>query len=420
MNTTPLAPGAELITVPGEKFKNSTVVFNLVLPSERQTATALALLPSVLERRCEAIPSATALNRHLFDLYGASLRSDSFVLGPNRVLSLAVSGIKNDFALQGEDLAAEYLKLACRLLFEPKLADGVFESDDVAIEKGKLTDTLKSEMNNKRTYCLRQARRKLYGTSRLGIESKGYLDEVPSLTPQALHRVYQDFIEKATVYVMLCNVDEAAAKETVAAYLQPLNRQPVAPAKNEVVPQTGTFERYTEAMDTAQGKLCILLANGQDPTPQDQVVMRVANAVLGGLPSSRLFINVRELQSLCYYCASSYGAFNSIVSLDSGVDHEDAEKAAAAMLHELEQLQQQPVTEPELHAAHLALKNAYAAAQDNADALLNWAFLEHMRGSELTLSEMGERVGRVTADDVQSALATFTPQVQYLLTGKEQ
>lgn len=49
-------------------------------------------------------------------------------------------------------------------------------------------------------------------------------------------------------------------------------------------------------------------------------------AVLGGTANSKLFNNVREKQSLCYYCAASYNFINGLMIVDSGVLNENIEK----------------------------------------------------------------------------------------------
>lgn len=62
---------------------------------------------------------------------------------------------------------------------------------------------------------------------------------------------------------------------------------------------------FEEPLPTVQGKLCMLFTPGEPFAPQDLSALRVAVALLGGTPTSRLFQNVREKQSLCYYCAAS-------------------------------------------------------------------------------------------------------------------
>ena len=112
----------------------------------------------------------------------------------------------------------------------------------------------------------------------------------------------------------------------------------------------------SEPVDAVQGKLCLLFTAGT-PLPAAQLsAMRVAVALLGGTTTSRLFVNVREKQSLCYYCAASYSAMTGLLCIDSGVEHENAAKAKAAILCELEALRTGEIGEEELAAAKRYLR----------------------------------------------------------------
>ncbi len=420
MNRVEIAPGAFVTSIPGDKFKRSLITANFILQSERDTASALAVLPHVLERRCAAIPDPIELSRRLFDLYGAELSVESYTAGACRVVSLGVSGLKNEYALAGEDLAGSYLDLLCNLLFAPKLSGDVFETDDVEIEKEKQADYLRSEMNDKRGYCLRQARRKLYGDSVLGIEAAGYLEDIPGITPADLHAAWRSLLARAQVEVLVCGVDGTRAAEVFRGWLQKATRAPQPLPSRSAVPGGTPFSVQEEAMDTSQGKLCIICTGPGVPTARDEAVMRVANALLGGLPTSRLFANVREKQSLCYYCSSTYAALKGTLTIDSGVDHASAARAAEAMLHELSVLQKEPVSDEEIATARRAIRNAFSAAKDSPDALAGWSFNELLRGSSLTLDEAAALIDTVTPEEVRAALASFTPAIQYVITKKEE
>lgn len=418
MNRHEIAPGAFVSHIGGEKFKRCRVVLRLVAPSERATATELAVLPHVLSRRCAAIPDATALSRRLFSLYGADVSSESYTVGGNRILSIGVSGLKSAYALSGEDLEGEYVRLACDMLFAPVLENGVFSAEDVAIEREKQADFLRGEMNEKRSYCLHQARRKLFGDSPMGVESSGYLEDIDKVTPQSMYTAYCDFLQKAQIEVSVLGMPAGGAAAEVEKHLRQAGRAPVPLAPAAVAPQQPQAS-YEEPMDTIQGKLCILLTNGQVPNARAGVVMRMATALLGGLPTSRLFLNVREKQSLCYYCAANYGPFTGVLTIDSGVEHENLHKAAKAIEQEVRNMQAAPVTPQELEYARLAMAGAFKTAQDSPSALENWIFTEWMRGTNLTMDEYAALLQDVSTDEVQQALAGFTPALQYAITQKE-
>lgn len=414
-----IAPGVFLTQVPGEKFKRCKISLNLIVPGRRENATALALLPHVLDRRCAAVPNATELARLLFSLYGAELTSESYTAGVGRLVTLGISGLKSAYALNGEDLAARYLELLLNLLFDPVTENGAFAAEDVAIEVEKQTEFLKSEFNDKRSYCLRQARRKLYRGSPLGIESPGYLEDLPKLSPQSLYAEYKKLLATAQMEVLVCGVDAAMVAEKLTARLNTVPRSPAPMGRVEPLPTPAALDHYSEPMETVQGKLCIICTSGVEANAKTDAVMRLASALYGGLPTSRLFVNVREKQSLCYYCSSSFGYFGGTLTIDSGVDHQKAKRASTAILHELEGLQKAPVTDEELRAAKLYLASALATAKDSPDALMNWSFNEWLKGTNRSLDEMINQAEAVTAEEIQAALAAFHPAVEYVITGKE-
>lgn len=419
MIRTEIAPGAFLTRLSGDKFKRCKIAINLAVPGIKKSATALALLPHVLTRRCAAVPNATELSRLLYSLYGAELASDTYTAGANRVISLGIGGLKNQFSLEGEELGAQYLDILCNLLFHPVLENGVFAAQDVEIEKTKQAEYLKSEMNDKRSYCLRQARRKLYKDSALGIESCGYLDDLDNITEKTLHKTWQELLCTAQIEIMVCGTDENAAAKRIAKELQALPRSAVPTATAPAPATAKTLQVFKEAMPTTQGKLCIIATSGKKAGPRAEAVMRLASALFGGLPTSRLFMNVREKQSLCYYCSSSYGYFGGTLTIDSGIDHKNAKLAQAAILKELEEMQKTPVTPKELENAKRYVRSVFSSAKDSPDALMNLAFSEWLMGTSRSLDEMIELCESVSADEIKDALAEYTPCVQYVITDKE-
>ena len=140
-------------------------------------------------------------------------------------------------------------------------------------------------------------------------------------------------------------------------------------------------QRFSEPVDAVQGKLCLMFTAGTPLAAAQLSAMRVAVALLGGTTTSRLFVNVREKQSLCYYCAASYSAMTGLLCIDSGIEHENAARAKAAILHELE-----------------ALRTA------------------RLRGDGKTPRQVLAEVMAVTQADVHSVLAGLTLSVSYVLT----
>mgnify|MGYP000178943117 CR=1 FL=1 len=418
MERTLIAPGVHLSCDPAEKFNRCRISIHFAFPAQRATATAHALLPLVLERGYADCPDMTLLTKKLAKLYGADLTVDARPMGCNHNLCVSVTGIKDRFALEGEPLTREYASIALGAAFHPAFVGGVFDPQAVEIEKQMLKKALEDELNDKRIYCLRQANREFFGDSPAAVRQEGYLEEVDGLTPEQLTAAYREMLRTASIELIVLGCDDAqtaAIRDALRTELTAIDRAPLPLVENMATPRQEPVHK-TETFDMVQAKLCMLFTPGEPFAPQDLSALRVAVALLGGTPTSRLFQNVREKQSLCYYCAASYTSLTGALCVDSGVEHANAAAARESILKELAALCAGPVEDGELADTKRALKNQLAAVGDTLQGLEGWYFAERMRGADKAPEQVAAEVDAVTADDVRRVLSSFRLSVCYTLT----
>lgn len=411
-----LAPGVFLNTLDAQKFNRCRITIRFQYPACRETATASAVLPLVLERCCADYPDMTLLSRRLAKLYGADLSVDNSTNGANRVLTVSVTGIKDEFALEGEDLTAEYADLVFGVAFRPYLVNGLFDEEAVAIERGKLRQQLQAEVNDKRLYCVRQARRRFFGDSLAGVERDGYLEEVDGVNPQLLTQVYEEMLCKASIEVTAIGAKDETVRRLLLAALEGRKREWQAPLPGLFMPRQQP-DHQVETMDMVQAKLCLLFTAGRCTGAQEIAASRLAMALYGGSVTSRLFLNVREKQSLCYYCSSSYTSVTGCMMVDSGVEPANARKAEAAILKELAQLCDGPITDEEMEDCRRGLLSSLESVEDSLSGLEGWYFAEIARGGPVsTPAQARAALEQVTKEQVRQVLRQFTLSVSYLLT----
>ena len=349
-----LAPGVYITTLDAAKFNRCRITLHLRFPALRESATDAAVLALVLERGYAACPDMTALSRRLAELYGADLGVDLASAGTDRVLSADICGIKDAYALAGENLTDAYADIVFGTIFDPYLVDGAFDPEAVRIETETQARRLEAEFNSKRLYCVRQARRKFYGDTPAGIELGGYPGELVHVTPQSLKAEYDRILSTASIDVMVQGVDEARVADLLLKKLEGLHRDPQPFAAPTAMPATPLRHFKEEIPGLTQAKLCMLFTTGEEhPNPPSVSILRVAMSVLGGSATSRLFRNVREKQSLCYYCGSAAQRATGVMMIDSGVEPGKEQQAEAAILAELEGLKNGPITQEEIGRAHV-------------------------------------------------------------------
>lgn len=417
-----LAPGVHLSCDPAEKLNRCRISIHFTFPAQRATATAHALLPLVMERGYAGCPDMTGLTKKLARLYGADLTVDGRPMGANRNLCISVTGIKNRFALAGEDLCQEYTELVLGVAFHPCMADGAFDAEAVAIEKQMLRQSLEDELNDKRLYCMRQTAREFYGDSPMGIRQEGYLEEVDGLTGADLAAAYEEMLRTASIELMVlgCTPDETARIEAAfLAELDKISRRPQPMAPFLAMPRQ-TAVHKTEYFDMVQAKLCMAFTLGQPMDLADLAACRLAMALYGGSVTSRLFLNVRERDHLCYYCASSFQSFTGSMTVSSGIEPGDAARAEEAILNELADLCTGPITDQELEDCRRGLIDGLEGVEDSLGSLESWYGMEIIRGGAITTPAQARAdLAAVTVDQVRAVLRRFSLSVSYLLTKKE-
>ena len=103
---------------------------------------------------------------------------------------------------------------------------------------------------------------------------------------------------------MVQGVDEARVADMLLKKLDGIRRDLRPFAAPVAMPATPLRHFKEEIPGLTQAKLCMLFTTGEaNPNPPSVSILRVAMSVLGGSATSRLFRNVREKQSLCYYIA---------------------------------------------------------------------------------------------------------------------
>lgn len=261
-----LAPGVCITTLDASKFNRCRITLHLRFPAKRESATDVAVLALVLERGYAACPDMTALSRRLAELYGADLGVDLASAGTDRVLSADICGIKDAYALAGENLTAAYADIVFGTIFDPYLVDGAFDPEAVRIETETQARRLEAEFNSKRLYCVRQARRKFYGDTPAGIELGGYPGELVNVTPQSLKAEYDRILSTAYIDVMVQGVDEARVADMLLKKLDGIRRDPHPFAAPVAMPATPLRHFKEEIPGLTQAKLCMLFTTAK-PTP---------------------------------------------------------------------------------------------------------------------------------------------------------
>lgn len=142
------------------------------------------------------------------------------------------------------------------------------------------------------------------------------------------------------------------------------------------------------------------------------------NSVYGSGVTSKLFVNVREKRSLCYYASSAVEKFKGLMIVSSGISFDQYETARDAILAELDACRRGEITPEELESARRSLISAVRAGLDTPAALDDWYIgmsIEPCDDPETML----QKLPALTVEDVVRAARRITTDTIYFLKGDE-
>ncbi len=415
-----LQHGLTLLHLPHQHYRTDRLTGVFAVPLREDTAAGYAILPGLLTRGCRQYPTMAAFNRQLDFLYGATVQGEVWRLGEWQILLFSVSYLNRRYTPDGRDLTADGTRLLLDILFDPAVEDGAFPADIFAQEQRCLLEQLHSELNDKRGYARRRCKELLCPDHPFSLNPNGTIETVEALTPVTAAAARERLLAEARVHWLYQSADDPAP---LAAALE--QRFATLPYRRAVSLTTDTAftlkeSRKTDRMAVNQAKL-VLGFRIAITEPDDQVAAaQLMNALWGGNPSSLLFTHVREEQSLCYYCVSTYDRYQGVILVDSGVQPDKAEHTEKEILQQLEAIRRGNFSDEELEAARRSLIQRYAACADSPMSLENFYMAQTVHGNYHTPEEAGNRLLAVTRDEVcRAARLTHFDSVYLLLPDEE-
>lgn len=414
-----LTPGVVLRHYPDGRFKTAVLSVQFQRPMCREEAALNALLSAVLLRGTGRHPDMRAITAELDGLYGANISPLMRRIGDVQTVGLFLSCLEDRFALPGDRVLEPCLELLREILLEPKLADGAFDPEFVESEKKNLIADIESELNDKRSYAACQMLRHLCQGDSFALSLRGQVEDVEAITPRSLYDHYKTLLRTSPVEIFYAG---SAGAQEVADCLAPLVR-PIAADARAMPPQTSLTvqaqtREFSESMEVNQCKLSMGFTTPITNQHPDFFAMQVFNAVYGAGMTSKLFVNVREKLSLCYYASSGYYGSKGIVTVSSGIDEGNYATAKEEILRQMDLCAQGQITDAELSAAKQALISGLRAVPDSPGALENFYGTGSIAGLSCSLEEYIEGIRRVDALDVARCAKTVKLHTVFFLKGE--
>lgn len=387
-------------------FKTSLVCVFITVPLNKENVTKNALIPFILRRGSENLPTQYIINEKMENLYGAGFECGIDKMGDNQVLKFYIDSINNDYALDNEDILKETIDSLLDIVFNPILENGEFKQEFFNIEKENLRKKIESKIDDKDSYAYDKCISEMYNEKSFGIYKFGYEEDIDAIELKDLTEYYNNLIQNSKIDIYVSgNYDIEKVKtdiienENIKKLKPRIENYILNNEYTESKQKVENIKEITENMDITQGKLVMgldILSSMENL----QCVSIVYNAILGDGANSMLFQNVREKAGLAYSARSNYVKQKANIFIRCGIQIDNFSKAVDIVKEQLENIKQGNFSDEEIENAKQYLIAGIKTIEEEQDSEVIFYIGQEIAKTNRSLEEYISLIEKVSKENI--------------------
>lgn len=385
-----------------DKFKSIYISYNFTMEvKENIVFSNNAVLGALMAKSSRKYQTQKEIEKYLNSLYGANYDVNVEKYGDLYNLEFRIEYINKKFLPGNEDLLENILNFLKEMIYNP--AD--WTDENIIREKEFILERINERKDEKLKYGVQRAEELLCKDEPFGVFLYGDQDNVQNVDKDVLKNAYSELLKSCVTVIISGNLEgydniEETFNE-VFKNIEFSSKEVTDLIYNTKRESDNKTEEVKEYQDTTQSVLSLGLRI-KDCTIDDFYALNLYNAILGTTPSSKLFQNVREKESLAYTVRSRYYRFKDIIVIFAGINKENYQKAVDVIKEQIEAIKKGEISKEEFESAKDSLMADLLEWKDSkiAMAKMKFANIIAFKDADITVEDMRERMSRVTLEDV--------------------
>lgn len=411
--------GLNLHLVPNKKFKTINFVVKFKAALNRSTVTERALLPYILRQGTAKYHTRSELQQKLDDLYGAVFSINSTKKGNFHIITFRLEIPSQQFLANESSLIEDTIELLNEIINHPNVSNNSFDSSIVDREKETLKQKIESIMDDKMSYANMRLVDEMCENELYQTHVHGYLDDLANLDGNDLYSYYQSLLQEDRMdFYVLGDFDETKMKDSITSLFKK-DHVPTESIESPDDKQKQIEQKLiTEKQDVKQAKLHIGYRTNCTYSDKLYFALHVFNGIYGGFPNSKLFINVREKNSLAYYATSRMESHKGLLFVFSGIAPKDFKQAKAIIDEQMDAMKKGDFTEDEISSTKELIVNQLLETLDNPLGIIEMLYQQVIANHALSPDELIANIKQVKKQDILDVAQHIVEDTAYLLTNK--
>ena len=416
LKTLEIGKNVKLTLIPESKFKTNLISVYIQRKLDRNEVTKNALLPGILKSGCNKYKTLGQLTDREEELYGSYLHAGASKRGESQVLGFSILSVNEKYL--DEKILGQCIEFLNEIINNPLVIDGGFNEEYLNIEKEILKDSIMIIINDKGNYAMKRTNEIMFEGEPYSINGKGYIEDLDTIDRVSLYEHYKEVLKTSPIEIMIeGEFEESEVVELIKEKFQFDRGNIIDIPKEEYYKEVDKVKEVKENMDIAQGKLVMGYRCNVDYLDEEKYYsLLLGSRILGGGADSKLFINVREKESLCYTIYSTIQKSKSTMMVCSGIEAQNYEKTVNLVKEQVQKLKDGDITESEISNAKIAFINSLNSLNDEIGRISDFYFSQSISKNKSDLDQIKNMINKSTKEDIVEAVKNIELDTIYFLS----
>lgn len=405
-----------------EKFKSIYFSVNFTMPVNKRQISENALLSAVLGKSNKKFKNQKEIQMYLYSLYGSNFDIGIERFGDLYNIEFRCECINKEYLPNNTDVVNEVLEFLYDAIYNPNVLNGVFDEEVVEREKDFILNKIREVKDDKLRYGIRKMEELMCKDEPFSTYVYGDEEDIYKITSSDLYKRYNEVISNSCITFILSG--NLLGYEDIEEKVNNIfNNKLVSKLNYKDLIYNQKLNHNQEVVEESQQTTQSVLSYGlriNNTNSDDFYKLSVYNALLGGTPSSKLFQNFREKESLAYTVRSRYYRFKDIIIIYAGIQKENYEKAKLVLENEINKIKDGEISDEEFEASKKSIISDLKEWNDSKIALSKMFIsnLFSLKNDSLTLEQMVDKLEKVTKQDIIDIASKITIEKIYFLGGE--
>lgn len=413
-----------LHTLTTDRFKMSRFSINFIVNSDAHYSPLYKLMLAVMMRGSEKYPTITDINRALDERYDTTVAYTNARVGDKSIYKISCKLLKNKYVFEGDNtrILDEVLEIVSDILLHPvKDGNGLLRSALVESEKKIEIDNINARINDPKAYASEQCSRHMLRGTKFEVFG-GNAKIVESFTPRELTDSIEKFLKECRIECFY--VGDESHERIISLVEQnfpfPCGFDSKINYAESPLECNRAEQNIEEEHDVSQARLVLGYRCNTVLSDDDYYAMALFNEIFGGGSTSKLFMNVREKKSLCYYCYSSLHSATGTIKVGCGIDPSKKEDTLSEIATQLKAMKSGDISDTEMETAKRTMIAGLRQVNDSPSGIEAYTFRRILAGAEESVEDSRNKISVLTKADVIRAAQKVVLDTVYFMNGHEE